>query len=112
MYMKEIEKNLKTARLIDFYGELLTDHQRQVLTDYFFENLSLAEIGESNGTSRQAVSENITKAVKKLEKYEEIIGSIKIYDQLLKLKMLAENIANENLMKEINSILENFNGTF
>lgn len=110
--MKEIEKNLKTARLIDFYGELLTNHQRQVLTDYFFENLSLTEIGESNGTTRQAVSDNISKAVKKLEKYENILGNIKTYERLVDLrKLLVENNTKENLLKEIDIILENFNGT-
>lgn len=110
--MKEIEKNLKTARLIDFYGELLTKHQKKVLTDYFFENLSLTEIGESNGTSRQAVSENISSAVKKLETYEAKLGNIKTYEKLLDLKKIIETSnTNEKILKEIDDILESINGT-
>ena len=66
--MKEL---LKQSRLYDFYGELLTESQREILEMYYFEDLSLSEIAETRGTSRAAVHDLIRRSEAKLEGYEE-----------------------------------------
>ena len=60
--------------LYDFYGALLTERQRQVMELYHEENLSLAEIAEEFGISRQGVHDTLKNAHKALEGYEEKLG--------------------------------------
>ena len=57
--------------LYDFYGELLTKHQRNVFVMHFSEDLSLSEICEQIGTTKQAVSDILRRTEKKLRWYEE-----------------------------------------
>ena len=57
--------------LYDFYGELLNDKQREYFEDYYFNNLSLGEISENVGVSRNAIHKNIKGSEEKLYFYEE-----------------------------------------
>ena len=66
----------KQSLLYDFYGELLTERQREVLELYNEENLSLAEIAEEFGISRQGVHDALHKAQKALEDYEYKLGLV------------------------------------
>ena len=54
------QKNLAYSVLLDFYGPVLTDKQRVILTEYYDEDLSLAEIAENLGITRQGVRDAIT----------------------------------------------------
>ena len=65
------EKSVRTGILLDFYGNLLTDKMREACESYYNEDLSLAEIAESSGISRQGVYDTIHRAEKQLEEYEE-----------------------------------------
>ncbi len=60
--------------LYDFYGELLNDKQREYFEDYYFNNLSLGEISENVGVSRNAIHKNIKGSEEKLYFYEEKLG--------------------------------------
>ena len=71
------EKNLNVGYLLDFYGELLTEHKRSVLDLYYNEDYSLAEIAEEIGISRQGVRGLIKKAESELFFYEEKLGLAK-----------------------------------
>lgn len=62
---------LEQALLYDFYGELLTRHQKEVYEQFVLEDLSLSEIAESAGISRQGVHDLIRRCQKALEGYEE-----------------------------------------
>ena len=53
------QKNLAYSVLLDFYGAVLTDKQRAILTEYYDEDLSLAEIAENYGITRQGVRDAI-----------------------------------------------------
>ena len=53
------QKNLAYSVLLDFYGPVLTDKQRVILTEYYDEDLSLAEIAENLGITRQGVRDAI-----------------------------------------------------
>lgn len=68
--MDDFEKNLRINLLLDFYGNLLTDKQLETLQLYFREDLSLQEIANIYQVSRNAVYDNIQKAIKLLETYE------------------------------------------
>ncbi|MCR5389090.1 MAG: DNA-binding protein [Lachnospiraceae bacterium] len=70
MEIKVVDK-IKAADLYDFYGELLNDHQRKILEDYLINDLSLAEIAEDEGISRQGVHDLIRRCTKTLESYED-----------------------------------------
>ena len=50
-----MEKIVEQALLYDFYGELLTDHQKSVYEDYVFNDIGISEIAEEQGISRQGV---------------------------------------------------------
>ena len=53
------QKNLSYSILLDFYGSVLTEKQRIILTEYYDEDLSLAEIAENMGITRQGVRDAI-----------------------------------------------------
>ena len=65
------EKNLQLAELIDTYAELLTDRQQRLLDLYYNQDLSLGEIAEDVGISRQGVRDSIKKAERELAFFEE-----------------------------------------
>ena len=71
------EKDLNISYLLDFYGELLSDRKRIVMDMYFNEDLSLAEIAEQIGISRQGVRDIIKKSEEELYFYEEKLGLAK-----------------------------------
>ncbi len=66
-----MEKIFEQALLYDFYGELLTPHQRSIYEDAVYNDLSLGEIAEEKGISRQGVHDLIKRCDKALEEYED-----------------------------------------
>ncbi len=69
-----VEKVVELTQLYDFYGELLTAKQKDVLSLYLMEDLSLVEIAEQLAVSRQAVYDHIAKSTKILRDYEDKLG--------------------------------------
>ena len=65
-----MEKILEQTLLYDFYGELMTEHQRQVYEDVVLNDFSLSEVAENRGISRQGVHDMIRRCNKSLEEYE------------------------------------------
>ena len=65
------EKNLQLAELIDTYAMLLSDRQQRMLDLYYNQDLSLGEIAEDAGISRQGVRDSIKKAERELAFFEE-----------------------------------------
>ena len=76
------EKNLEIGYLLDFYGDVLSERKRMVLDYYYNDDLSLAEIAEEIGISRQGVRELIKKAGEELMFYEEKLGLAKRFQTL------------------------------
>lgn len=68
---------LEESYLFDFYGELLTEHQRQIYEQVILEDLSLGEAAEAFGISRQAVYDMLRRTRKTLMQYEEKLGLIR-----------------------------------
>ena len=90
-----MENLIEVAMLFDYYGELLSKKQYKMVDDYYNEDLSLTEIAEINCISKQAVSENIKRAIKKMEGFEK------------KLKLIEKNNKINVFLKEIKKDLEN-----
>ena len=68
------EKNLTVEFLLDFYGEVLPERTRGILAAYYGEDLSLAEIAEGEGISRQGVRHILKKGEEELFFLEERLG--------------------------------------
>ncbi|MGE5328997.1 MAG: putative DNA-binding protein [Deltaproteobacteria bacterium] len=71
-----MEKNIEICLLLDFYGQLLTKRQEEILKLYFDDDLSLAEIADELGITRQGVHDNIKRAEKTLQDLESRLGII------------------------------------
>ncbi len=69
-----MEKRIYLNDLYDYYKQLFTEKQQEYFEDYYHENLSLAEIAENNGISRNAVHNQIKIVEKRLEELENILG--------------------------------------
>lgn len=70
-------KDLRITFLLDFYGDMLTDKQREVIEAYYNEDLSLAEIAEDKDITRQGVRDAIKRAEQQLTDMEERLGLAK-----------------------------------
>ena len=68
------EKNLEIGYLLDFYGDILPERRRDILDLYYNDDLSLSEIAEQMGITRQAVRDSIKKTEQELFFYEEKLG--------------------------------------
>ena len=71
---EDIGKKVDLAFLSAFYGGLLTEKQRRILSLHCDEDLSLAEIADEMGTSRQSVHENLSRAASRLAEFESALG--------------------------------------
>ena len=67
-------KDLSISYLLDFYGQMLTDKQREVTEFYYNDDLSLAEIADHCHITRQGVRDSIKRAEAQLREYEEKLG--------------------------------------
>lgn len=77
-------KDLNISRLFDFYGDLLTENQARVIDLYYNEDLSLAEIAEPAGISRQGVRDAIVRGEKQLKDFENKLGLLKKFTEIEK----------------------------
>lgn len=74
---ERLEKSVEIGTLYAFYGGLLTGRQQDALRLHYEEDLSLGEIAEELGVSRQNVHELISRSAQKLRRYEEALGGAK-----------------------------------
>lgn len=75
-------QTFRMTMLFDFYGELLTDRQKEFYDLYYNEDLSLSEIAENYGISRQGVRDVIVRAENYMTEIEDKTGLIKRFMQL------------------------------
>ena len=92
MGARNMAKELKFVMLLDCYGDLLTEHQRNIMELYYCEDLSLAEIGTPLGITRQAVMSLIKRTEAILLNYEEALG---FAERLTKMRECFDNIEAE-----------------
>ena len=77
----DIERVEYASMLYDFYGNLLSESQNEVMALYHEDNLSLSDIAEDLGQTRQAVHYTLRKAEKALKSYEEKLGLVASYKE-------------------------------
>ena len=99
-------KDLYVSALLDVYGFALSEKQKTLTEYYYNDDLSLSEIAENEGITRQGVNDLIKRAVAQLKALEEKCGYC---ESFLRLKELAESVINGNKenLDEIISIIDN-----
>ncbi len=75
-----MEKLVEQALLFDFYGELLTEHQRQVYEDVVLNDYSLSEVAADLGISRQGVHDMVKRSTRILQDYEEKLRLVQKFE--------------------------------
>ncbi|MCK9536439.1 MAG: hypothetical protein M0R05_02425 [Bacilli bacterium] len=95
--MDILEKREYYTYLFDFYENLLTVKQRQYFCDYYFNDLSLAEIANCYGISRNAVYDQLNKTYKNLKNFEEKLKLYYKYQERNKLYIYYRNLSNPKL---------------
>ncbi len=90
LFWWNMQKDLMLTELFDLYGGLLTERQRELFTSYYVYDLSLSEISEPEGKTRQSVYEQVKKVKQKLIEYEEVLKLKEKNDQLKKLAQTEE----------------------
>lgn len=99
---------LEQALLYDFYGELLTDHQKEIYEQFVLEDLSLSEIAEAAGISRQGVHDLIKRCNKILEGYEAKLHLVdrflSVKEKVEKMNSLLEKESEDELIQNIRTI--------
>lgn len=93
-----MEKIVEQGLLYDFYGELLTKHQQEIYESVVYDNLSLGEIAETEGVSRQAVHDIVKRCDRTLQEYEEklqlVARFMSIKDKISQISKLAVQYEN------------------
>ena len=97
-----MEKDLRVIGLFELYQGLLTEKQRELFSAYYLYDLSLSEIAEPQGTTRQSVYEGVKKVKSKLIEYERLL---KLKEKTQALKELAGEIKETSLSEKILEII-------
>ncbi len=112
-----MEKIVEQGLLYDFYGELLTEHQKQIYEAAVYDDLSLSEIADEHGISKQGVHDLIKRCTRTLQGYEDKLHMIRRFEAIKsqaeelrkvssgeidpsKLKDMAQHIS-ENILEEL-----------
>ncbi len=105
-----VAKNLDIVLLADYYGEMLTENQRKFIEYYYSDDLSLSEIAQNEGITRQGVRDAVKRAEAQLYDMENKLGfaerSRRVNEVLDSIKQSTEAINNYNmsisLSREVN----------
>ena len=109
-------KDLRITFLLDFYGDMLTEKQREYFDLHYNEDLSLAEIAQSEGVSRQSVWDIIRRAEETMRRFEEKTGLVArfaaerdilaaVQEKLARLETMTDGAA-QSLAREIAAALQ------
>ena len=106
--VKEMNEILEQALLFDFYGELLTERQKDIYGQFIYEDLSLGEIAKDAGISRQGVHDQIKRCSQTLRGYEEKLHLVekfmRVKDKVKEIDDLLDGYDEENAKETISSI--------
>ncbi|MBR2524552.1 MAG: YlxM family DNA-binding protein [Clostridiales bacterium] len=100
--MKSVEDGL----LLDFYGNLLTDKTRSTLELYLDDDLTLAEIADTENISRQGVHDTVKRGMNQLREYEEKLGLIEKFTSQMAIINEAIELIDDNDPDGAKALLE------
>lgn len=104
-----LEKVERAARLLDLYKGIISDKQRMMCSQYFLDNLSLSEIAENEGISRQAVHDGIERGMETMEAAERSLRLIEKSDKLTgiadEIRNLAAVVKDEGISEKLRGII-------
>lgn len=102
-----MEKNFKITSLYESYKQLLTKHMQDIFELYYYEDLSLREIGENKEITYQAARDSIKKVEKQVIEYEQKLGLNSLKTKIEKsLENIYSDDNSETKVKNIQKILE------
>lgn len=108
--MSSVEEVVEQSLLYDFYGELLTEHQRRIYEAALFEDYSLSEIAEEAGISRQGVHDLLRRCDRQLRSYETKLHLVERFTRMKadveQIISLTENGEDSGRLKEIREIAD------
>ena len=90
-----MEKIIERGLLFDFYGELLTPHQQKIYSEAVFNDMSLSELSEEEGISRQGIHDLIKRVDKQLEGYENKLKLVEKFKDIKKDVVKVEKLIDE-----------------
>jgi predicted DNA-binding protein YlxM (UPF0122 family) len=112
----QMESFVRESLLYDFYGELLTDHQKKIFQEVIFDDFSISEVARDEGISRQGVHDMLRRSERALEEYESrlhlVERFVKIREQTDAIRTLTECPPEEaeKSLKKIREIAEKIRG--
>ena len=95
------EKDMHFGMLLDFYGDMLTERQREMLDCYYNNDMSLSEISDAVGISRQGVRSAVKKATDILSEMEEKLG---LASRFVRLQTQLNSVSNE--LSQVRQLLD------
>lgn len=103
-----MDKLIEQALLYDFYGELLTEHQRRVYEEVVLNDYSISEVALEAGISRQGVHDMIKRCSKILEGYESKLHLVEkfihIKENVNRIRELTHSVTQSEVMRQIEEI--------
>ena len=73
---------IERGLLFDFYGELLTPHQQKIYGEIIYNDLSLSEMSEQEGISRQGIHDLVKRCDRQLQEYESRLGLVQRFQKI------------------------------
>lgn len=107
--LEKLDELVFLSILYDFYGDLLSDHKKQIFEDYVLNDLSLSEIALEKGISRQGVHDIVKRCTLELKEYEAKLSLVSkfrtIKDKLESVKAIIETTKQTGDITRINEIV-------
>ena len=103
------EKNMRYCLLLDFYGDVLSENQREMMDLYYNEDFSLSEIADEIGITRQGVRDAVRRAEESLDTLEEKLGLIARFERLRTQRAQIVSLLSDNSRSKESVIREALN---
>ncbi len=107
--IEKLEEIVQQSILYDFYGELLSDHKKQIFEDYVLNDLSLSEIAAEQGISRQGVYDIVKRCTLELKEYEQKLSLVckfqSIKEKINTMKTIVSDVNNTGDITNIGNII-------
>lgn len=105
----KLQDFIKYGRLFEVYGKLLSEDRQKIMVSYFEYNMTLVEIAQERGVSRQAVLDAIDKSCEKLDHFEKLLHVCEdrqnTLESLKEIKQLAEKSSQTQISEKVDEIL-------